>query len=98
ADRPLCCGRTFLSIGAVEEARQEAQRCLDAFAPYGAGDIPVVGLGANCLILFRDEIPALIRSQNARDLATRALMFEEFIAKGLGGTLPLAPIGKQALL
>jgi Fe-S oxidoreductase len=97
-DRPLCCGRTFLSIGAVEEARQEAQRCVDAFAPYVERDIPVVGLEPSCLIGFRDEIPALIRSQGARDLATRALMFEEFIAKELGGTLSLAPIGKQALL
>jgi Fe-S oxidoreductase len=55
------------------------------------------------MIGFRDEIPALIRSQDARNLASRALMFEEFIAKeliakGLGDTLPLAPIGKQALL
>ncbi len=25
-------------------------------------------------------------------------MFEEFITKELGGTLPLAPVGKQALL
>jgi Fe-S oxidoreductase len=97
-DRPLCCGRTFLSIGQVEEARHEAQRCLDAFAPYVERGIPVVGLEPSCLIGFRDEIPALIRSQDARDLATHALMFEEFITKELGGTLPLAPIGKQALL
>jgi Fe-S oxidoreductase len=97
-DRPLCCGRTFLSIGAVAEARHEAQRCLDAFAPYVKRGIPVVGLEPSCLIGFRDEIPALIRSQDARDLASRALMLEEFITRELAGTLPLAPIGKQALL
>jgi len=97
-DRPLCCGRTFLSIGQVGEARHEAQRCLDAFAPYVERGIPVVGLEPSCLIGFRDEIPALIRSRDARDLATHALMFEEFVAKELGDALPLAPIGKQALL
>jgi len=97
-DRPLCCGRTFLSIGAVGEARQEAQRCLDAFAPYVERGIPVVGLEPSCLIGFRDEIPALIRSHDARDLASRSLMFEEFITKELGSMLPLAPVGKQALL
>jgi Fe-S oxidoreductase len=32
--RPLCCGRTFLSIGKVDEARREAERSLDALAPY----------------------------------------------------------------
>ena len=26
--RPLCCGRTFLSVGLIEEARKEAARCV----------------------------------------------------------------------
>ena len=30
SSRPLCCGRTFLSIGKVDEARQEAERTLAA--------------------------------------------------------------------
>ncbi len=33
-ERPLCCGRTFLSVGAVDEARREMQRTLAALAPY----------------------------------------------------------------
>ncbi len=74
------------------------QRCLDAFAPFVERGIPVVGLEPSCLFGFRDEIPALLKSDDARDLATRALMFEEFITQELGGTLPLAPVGKQALL
>jgi len=98
SDRPLCCGRTFLSIGQVEEARREAGRCIDAFAPLVARGIPVVGLEPSCLIGFRDEIPALIKSADARRLAGRALTFEEFITRELGGTLPLGPLGKRALL
>jgi hypothetical protein len=31
--RPLCCGRTFLAAGLVDEARAEARRTLDALAP-----------------------------------------------------------------
>src|SRR5437016_1102285 len=27
-DRPLCCGRTFLAIGRVDQARREAERVL----------------------------------------------------------------------
>ncbi|HEX3859821.1 MAG TPA: FAD-linked oxidase C-terminal domain-containing protein, partial [Pseudolabrys sp.] len=38
--RPLCCGRTFLSIGNVEEARREMERTLAALAPYVARGIP----------------------------------------------------------
>ena len=32
--RPLCCGRTFLTAGMVEEARAEARRTLEALRPY----------------------------------------------------------------
>ena len=32
--RPLCCGRTFLAHGLVDEARREAQRMVDALAPH----------------------------------------------------------------
>ena len=32
--RPLCCGRTFLSVGKVDEARPEAERTLAALAPF----------------------------------------------------------------
>ncbi|HZN29063.1 MAG TPA: FAD-linked oxidase C-terminal domain-containing protein, partial [Xanthobacteraceae bacterium] len=32
--RPLCCGRTFLSVGLVEQARAEAERTLAALEPY----------------------------------------------------------------
>ncbi|MCJ9734619.1 FAD-binding and (Fe-S)-binding domain-containing protein, partial [Bradyrhizobium sp. PRIMUS42] len=32
--RPLCCGRTFLSAGLVDEARAELDRLVAAFAPF----------------------------------------------------------------
>jgi adenosylmethionine-8-amino-7-oxononanoate aminotransferase len=31
--RPLCCGRTFLAVGKVGEARHEAERAVDALTP-----------------------------------------------------------------
>ena len=34
SQRPLCCGRTFLSVGLVEQARAEAERTLAALEPY----------------------------------------------------------------
>ena len=78
ASRPLCCGRTFLSIGKVDEARQEAERTLAALAPYLARGVPVVGLEPSCILSFRDEIPALLKSDRQR-LADTAFMFEEFL-------------------
>src|SRR6266481_2402585 len=34
--RPLCCGRTFLAVGMVDEARVEARRVIAALKPYVA--------------------------------------------------------------
>src|SRR5207248_8355166 len=40
--RPLCCGRTFLAAGPVDEARVEAKRTLDALAPFVSRGLTVV--------------------------------------------------------
>ena len=60
--RPLCCGRTFLAVGLVDEARREAERCVAALAPLAERGIPVVGLEPSCVLGFRDEIPALVKT------------------------------------
>ena len=99
--RPLCCGRTFLSVGKVDEARQEAERSLAALAPFAAKGIPVIGLEPSCLFSFRDEIPSLVKSEAARRVAGNALLFEEFLAREAAAgklTLPLTPTKKRALL
>jgi FAD/FMN-containing dehydrogenase/Fe-S oxidoreductase len=99
--RPLCCGRTFLAVGLVDEARREAERCVAAFAPLLARGIAIVGLEPSCVLGFRDEIPALVKSDDARYLAANALLFEEFLAwEAEQGTLDIAlkPVAKRALL
>ena len=99
--RPLCCGRTFLSIGKLDEARREATRTLAALAPFVADGMPVIGLEPSCLFSFRDEIPALEKSILARQVAGAALLFEEFLAREAKAgklKLPLKPSNKRALL
>jgi FAD/FMN-containing dehydrogenase/Fe-S oxidoreductase len=100
SSRPLCCGRTFLSVGAVDQAKQEAERTLAALAPHVARGVPVIGLEPSCILGFRDEIPALIKDARAQTLAAQALTFEEFLAREAKAgrlKLPLAPIGPSAL-
>ncbi len=100
-ERPLCCGRTFLSVGAVHEARREMERTLAALTPYVERGMPVIGLEPSCLLGFRDEMPALLRSEAAKALAGKAVLFEEFIASEyLEGRLdlPLGALPKKALL
>jgi FAD/FMN-containing dehydrogenase/Fe-S oxidoreductase len=99
--RPLCCGRTFLSVGLVDEARKEAQRVLAALDSYLARGIPVIGLEPSCILGFRDEIPAIIPGEASQRLAGQAILFEEFIAREAeAGRLQLAlrPVAKRALL
>ncbi|MFT7311006.1 MAG: Fe-S oxidoreductase, partial [Paracoccaceae bacterium] len=78
--RPLCCGRTFLSVGLVDQAKAEAQRLVDALAPYAERGVPVIGLEPSCLLTLRDEIPALLPGPQTALLAKHAVMFEEYIS------------------
>jgi FAD/FMN-containing dehydrogenase/Fe-S oxidoreductase len=100
-ERPLCCGRTFLAVGAIDEAKYEMQRILDVLAPYVARGVPVVGLEPSCLFTFRDELPALLKGEAVDALAANAMLLEEFLAREHKAgrlTLPLGPLPKKALL
>jgi len=100
--RPLCCGRTFLGAGLVDEARREARRMLDALAPAVAAGTPIIGLEPACLLTLRDEFPAMLPGAETQALAAHAQLFEEFVASERGAgrfALPLAPMpGMSALL
>jgi FAD/FMN-containing dehydrogenase/Fe-S oxidoreductase len=87
--RPLCCGRTFLSAGLVEEARAEARRLLAAAGPFLARGVPVVGLEPSCLLTLRDELQSMLPGREADKLASRALLLEEFLAgEAAAGRIP----------
>src|SRR5213594_2660313 len=76
--RPLCCGRTFLAAGMVEQAKVEAQRVLAALEPYVGRGVDVVGLEPSCLLTLRDEFKAMLPGGETDALANAALLFEEF--------------------
>ena len=79
--RPLCCGRTFLASGLVDEAKVEIARTMEALAPYVEQRMPVIGLEPSCLFTFRDEVQALMPGEAAGRLADAAMLLEEFIAR-----------------
>ena len=98
--RPLCCGRTFLAAGLVDEARRELARTLTALAPFVERGVPIVGLEPSCLLTFRDEALVLGFEREAGDARFR--LFEELIAGAAGERsldLLLRPLaGERALL
>jgi len=75
--RPLCCGRTFLAAGMLDQARAEARRTLGRLV----GDLPVIGLEPSCLLTLRDEFRSLLPGAAADALAGRAMLLSEFLAR-----------------
>jgi FAD/FMN-containing dehydrogenase/Fe-S oxidoreductase len=99
--RPLCCGRTFLSAGLVEEARVEAKRLIAAFMPFVSRGIPVIGLEPSCLFTLRDELMSLVPGMAARSIAGQSFMFEEFLVREIAAgraTLKPQPLPRKAYL
>ncbi|MFM9983094.1 MAG: (Fe-S)-binding protein, partial [Burkholderiales bacterium] len=100
-DQPLCCGRTYLSAGLVDEARQEVRRMVDALKPYVDSGMPILGLEPSCLFTMRDEFLSLLPGETTTALAKQAMLFEEFIAAESDAgrlKLDLKPVAKKALL
>jgi glycerol-3-phosphate dehydrogenase subunit C len=100
-ERPLCCGRTYLSQGMVEEAKVEAQRVMAALAPALADGTPIVGLEPSCLLALRDEFYSLSLGPAVGQLSKQAFLFEEFLMregnKGLKLDLKPLPGGRAVV-
>jgi Fe-S oxidoreductase len=75
--RPLCCGRTWLSAGLVDQARTEARRMIQAL--HGA--LPIIGLEPSCTMTLRDEFRSLLRSGETDRFADRSMLLSEFLAR-----------------
>lgn len=89
--RPLCCGRTYLSAGMGERARDESRRMVEALAPWVERGVPVVGLEPSCLHSLHDEFLALHPGDGrAKRLSELAVTFEGFVARAIreGAKLP----------
>jgi FAD/FMN-containing dehydrogenase/Fe-S oxidoreductase len=99
--RPLCCGRTFLSAGLVDNARAELDRLVATYAPFALRGVPIVGLEPSCLLTLRDELLSLRSDVAAKSVSTHALLFEEFLVREATAgrlRLPLGPIAPKALV
>lgn len=99
--RPLCCGRTFLSAGLVNEARAELDRLVATYAPFAARGVPIVGLEPSCLLTLRDELLSLRSDVAAKSVSAHAMLFEEFLVREAEAgrlRLPLGRIGDKVLL
>jgi FAD/FMN-containing dehydrogenase/Fe-S oxidoreductase len=99
--RPLCCGRTFLSAGLVDQARAELDRLVATYAPFASRGVPIVGLEPSCLLTLRDELLSLRSDETAKAISAHALLFEEFLVREAQAgrlQLKLGAVGHKVLL
>lgn len=75
-----CCGRTMISKGLLKQAARAAARNVEALLPLAADGIPILGLEPSCILTFRDEVPDLVPGDDARLLARRTMLIDEFLA------------------
>ena len=100
--RRLCCGRTYLAAGMIDQARAEAERMAAVLLPYAKRGVSIVGLEPSCLLTLRDEHLSLLPEADAQCIADNAYLLEEFIADVLparGGVYPsFKALNKTALV
>jgi FAD/FMN-containing dehydrogenase/Fe-S oxidoreductase len=93
--RPLCCGRTFLAAGLVDEAKKEAQRLIKAFLPFAQRGVPIVGLEPSCLFTLKDEMLGMGLGAEAAAIGEQARLFETFLAEEAAAGRISGPIAKS---
>jgi Fe-S oxidoreductase len=95
-------GRSFLSKGLLEEARELARKNITVFKGLITSDTPLVGVEPSAILTFRDEYPDLVRGDQktaARVIGQHTFMIEEFLARELEtGNIDLGLFREQKAL
>ncbi len=79
-------GRSFLSKGLLEEARDLARANVAIFSKLVTDETPLIGVEPSAILTFRDEYPDLLRGDEktlAKEIARNTFMIEEFLAREL---------------
>ncbi|KAF0226622.1 MAG: D-lactate [Beijerinckiaceae bacterium] len=90
--RPLDCGRTFLSLGQVDEAKAEALRLCENLSPFVERGARIVGLEPSSLLTLRDDYTVMLPATVSGPIAKAAFLIEEVLAADLQSgkiTLPM---------
>ncbi len=77
-------GRSFLSKGMLDEARNLAQKNVELWSELITEETPLVGIEPSAILTFRDEYPDLVSDawvEKAEALSKTVLLLEEFIAR-----------------
>ncbi len=94
-----CCGRPAISKGLLDQARSHARENVSRLAAFGRQGVPILGCEPSCILTFRDEYPDFRLGDDAKALASNAMMIEQFLADSTRvPDLPLANSEQEVLL
>lgn len=87
----VCCGRPAISKGLLGQARSLALRNESILGKHVPSAAAIVGTEPSCLLTLVDELPQLVRTDQARRIAEKAVTIETLVARemkaGRGGFL-----------
>lgn len=98
-----CCGRSSLSKGLVDDAKDKARDLAASLAATTDPGSPIVGCEPSCLFTLRDEHVALLPDDpNVREVSSRVRQVEELLTEAIDdGRLRLRsdswPVGQRIL-
>lgn len=93
-----CCGRTAISKGLLEKARNMAMSLMELLFPYAAEGVPIIGLEPSCLLTIKDDFIGLLGHNNSRlkTVIAACLTLPEFLSSHIkNGRLPIELKGKN---
>ncbi|MFD9866517.1 FAD-binding and (Fe-S)-binding domain-containing protein [Streptomyces niveus] len=80
----VCCGRSSLSKGLVDDAKNKARHLADTLSTSTEAGSPVVGCEPSCLMTLRDEHLSLLPDDPAvKDIAGRVRQVEELLVEAV---------------
>ncbi|MGD8318946.1 MAG: FAD-linked oxidase C-terminal domain-containing protein [Gemmatimonadota bacterium] len=100
----VCCGRSLISKGMLDEAWAGHRTLLRRLGDAAAEGTPIVGCEPSCILTLEDELPALARGSGtaeeariARVVAAQARLVEDLLADAVeDGSLQLDPDAEVA--
>lgn len=79
-EKHYCCGRPLYDFGMLDKAKSYLEKILNGLNYFIQEDVPIVGLEASCIAVFRDELGNLFpNDNNAKRLKKNFKTLPEFI-------------------
>jgi len=93
----VCCGRSLISKGLLDEAQRRHSALLARLAPAAQAGVPIVGCEPSCVFTLKDELVSLSRGdQRAIAVARQARLVEELLADAMDDGSFAVPVAREA--